>query len=238
MDAYGVAAGVSSENLWLGPGLRNAILLTNNAPGFPHAFLGTSQPADIGIGWLEVQALWGRLDRSAYAPVPAHPVFSALVLSFQPKWLPGLYIGGGRAFAETWSSLQSHHLVSILEPPLKRMVAGGDKPQDNQVASAWFRWARPDSGFELYGEYAYGDFPISVSGLLRAPDQTHGWVAGFQRLLRVLDQRVRIQFETMRMHEARPIASREKNTGLVPPWRWPRLDERRPTAGSRRRARQ
>jgi hypothetical protein len=206
-DLFGAAVGVSTENLWLGPGLRNAILLTNNAPGFPHAFLGTSQPADVWIGKLEVLALWGQLDRSRYAPVSGHPWFSALVLDFEPRWVPGLYLGLGRSFVETWSSLRSHRLLSILEGVLKRDVPGGDNPLDNQVASAWFRWAMPEAGLEIYGEWARDDFPISFAGLVRESERTQGWVWGFQKLLRAGDRLVRVQVESTRLHEARPIGS-------------------------------
>ena len=70
---WGVGAGLSTENLWLGPGLRNSILLTNNAPGFPHLFLGTSKPVDIYIGSLDVLALWGQLTARATSRSPATP---------------------------------------------------------------------------------------------------------------------------------------------------------------------
>src|ERR1035437_205388 len=36
-----VGFGVSNENQWWGPGIRNALILSNNAPGFPHAFIRT-----------------------------------------------------------------------------------------------------------------------------------------------------------------------------------------------------
>ena len=73
VDAFGAAIGVSTENRWLGPGLRNALVLTNAGPGVPHLFLGTSEPVSIGIGKLEALALWGRLDRSRYGGDRGHP---------------------------------------------------------------------------------------------------------------------------------------------------------------------
>jgi len=30
----GLSVGVSSENLWWGPGIKNSLIMTNNAPGF------------------------------------------------------------------------------------------------------------------------------------------------------------------------------------------------------------
>src|SRR5699024_10219580 len=65
-DAYGLAAGVSTENLWWGPAQRYPILMSNTAPGFPHIFAGTGRPLDIYIGKLELEAIWGRLSESDY----------------------------------------------------------------------------------------------------------------------------------------------------------------------------
>src|SRR3989442_6722877 len=39
-----VVAGFSTENEWGGPGIQNAIVLSNNAPGIPRAFARTSHP--------------------------------------------------------------------------------------------------------------------------------------------------------------------------------------------------
>ena len=44
-------------------------LLSNNAPGFPHLFLGTGDPVNIWVGQLQARVFWGRLDQSAYSPV-------------------------------------------------------------------------------------------------------------------------------------------------------------------------
>jgi hypothetical protein len=60
-DVFNATAGVSTENLWWGPGIRNSILIGGAAPGFPDVFAGTSSPANIGIGRLEEQVVWGRL---------------------------------------------------------------------------------------------------------------------------------------------------------------------------------
>jgi hypothetical protein len=37
-----VQLGLSNENEWWGPGIGNALVLSNNAPGFPHYFLRTA----------------------------------------------------------------------------------------------------------------------------------------------------------------------------------------------------
>lgn len=208
LEGLGLAAGASTGNLWLGPGLRSALLLTDNAPGFPHLFLGTRAPVDVWIGRLELLALWGRLSRSRGFPEGGHPWFSALALDFEPRWVPGLHLGLGRAFVESAASLRRHAFLSILEPPLKGWTAGGDNPEDNQVASLWFRWVLPEAGLELYGEWGRDDFPISFEGLVREPERTQGWVAGLQKAFRAGVRTVRLSVEATRLHEARPLGAR------------------------------
>ncbi|HEY6005543.1 MAG TPA: hypothetical protein VIV57_21865, partial [Anaeromyxobacter sp.] len=66
LDHWNVALGLSTENLWIGPGVRSSILMSNAGPGFPHVFLGTSRPADIWIGNAGALIFWGRLERTPY----------------------------------------------------------------------------------------------------------------------------------------------------------------------------
>lgn len=199
VDAYGAAAGLSTENLWLGPGARTALLLTDAGPGFPHAFLGTSAPVDFGIGGVEALALWGRLDRTRFASDdPGHRWFSALALGWEPRWTPGLHVGAARAFVETWASLERNAYLSILETPWKSPVAASN-PQDNQLAALWFRWVLPESALELYGEWAKDDFPASFGALLREPERTQAWLLGVQKLARVAGRRVRVQVEAAKI---------------------------------------
>src|SRR5438045_1385596 len=60
------AFGFSNENEWWGPGIRNAIVLSNNAPGFPHFFLRTARPLHTHFGDVEIRWLTGGLKESDY----------------------------------------------------------------------------------------------------------------------------------------------------------------------------
>jgi hypothetical protein len=201
LDAFGAAVGVSTENVWLGPGLRNAIVLTNAAPGFPHAFLGTSAPVSIGVGKLEALALWGQLERSRYGRDRSHPWFTALGVSFEPRWVPGLYLGFSRAFVESAGSLRDDALLTVLEPPWKDYVPDGDNPEDNQVAALWFRWVLAESRAELYGEWGKDDFASSSASLVRETSKTQAWLVGLQKLSRVRSRWVRLQLELASLYD-------------------------------------
>jgi hypothetical protein len=104
------ALGVSTENQWWGPGRRNSLLFTNNAPGFLHAYLETNKPIKTPIGHFEAKMLFGQLDSTAYtnpddsimktvwAGAIASKNYSprtiqSFIITYQPKWLDGLYLG-------------------------------------------------------------------------------------------------------------------------------------------------
>src|SRR5262249_66653 len=65
VDVPIVSFGVATENLWWGPGIQNAILLSNNAPGFPHAFV-QMRPLDTPYGTFDAQWILGQLRESDF----------------------------------------------------------------------------------------------------------------------------------------------------------------------------
>lgn len=107
-----VAFGVSSENLWWGPGRLNSLLFTNNAPGFKHAYLQTQKPIKTRIGSFELKAIIGILDSTKYEN-PDDSIMrtiwrggiypksnstrsiNAFIINWQPKWIPNFYLGYG-----------------------------------------------------------------------------------------------------------------------------------------------
>jgi hypothetical protein len=104
-----LSAGISNENLWWGPGIRNSLLMSNTAPGFTHLTLNTVKPIKTPIGSFEGQIIGGRLEDSGFAPLtPDHSYFgtnlyvpkpddwrylSGIVITWQPKWVSGLFLG-------------------------------------------------------------------------------------------------------------------------------------------------
>ncbi len=195
-EALGAAAGFSTEGLWWGPGRRDALLLAGSGPGFPHLFLGTAAPVETPIGAVEALAIWGRLERSRYdGGGPRHAWLSGLALGWGPRWVPGLSVGVGRLFVQSWASLKADRFLSVLEPPFKHQVRGGDNPADNQLTAAWWRWIFPEVGLALFGEWGRDDFPASLAGLTRSPERTAGWVLGLEKVGRAGDRLVRLQVE-------------------------------------------
>ncbi|HCN83507.1 MAG TPA: hypothetical protein DIT07_07765, partial [Sphingobacteriaceae bacterium] len=95
-----VSFGLSNENLWWGPGIRNSLLMSNSAPGFKHLTLNTTKPIKTYIGSFEGQIVAGRLEGSRFTAGLSDDwrYLSAMVISYHPKWVPGLFLGLTRSF--------------------------------------------------------------------------------------------------------------------------------------------
>ncbi|HZJ00154.1 MAG TPA: hypothetical protein VFD22_05795, partial [Gemmatimonadaceae bacterium] len=64
-----VMAGASTGNQEWGPGQELPVILGNNAAGFPHLFVGTSEPVDLFIAKIHAKLMWGELFQSDYSSV-------------------------------------------------------------------------------------------------------------------------------------------------------------------------
>jgi hypothetical protein len=192
IDTHGVAAGVSTANEYWGPATRMPIILGNNAAGFPHIFLGTAAPVNVGIGRLHGRVIWGRLSQSDYTPMPADSATSfgsGIVLAFTPRGAPGLEIGGARFFHAIWGDT-GPSVNDYLRPFGGLLKANSSDPDDqnarersvNQLASVFFRWALPRSGFEFYGEYGREDANWDLRDLLLEPDHSGGYMLGLRKV--------------------------------------------------------
>lgn len=200
-----VSVGISTENLWWGPGRRNSLLMSNTAPGFLHATLNTSRPIRTYIGSFEGQLVAGRLESSGYpssllGDVDTHQAFAAtkpnswryfsgIVLSYQPRWTPGLTIGMIRSFTAYRSQMgrKLGDYLPIVLPGIKKSVAADGSADDNartdQMASFFFRWVIPKVQAELYAEYGRNDHPWDFRDLFTQLDHSRAYTVGVRKLV-------------------------------------------------------
>jgi len=211
-DVANVGLGLSTENLWFGPGVRNNLLMSNAAPGFPHVFVGTSRPADVWIGDAEAFVFWGRLSRSEEFADRSRPLVSGLVVDLAPRFAPTLTLGLARVFVQKYE-LSARTLLAGLQP-FEKNALPGDNPDDNQLASVFARWVFPASGFEVYGEWGREDHEWDLNDFLREPDHTQAYLLGLQKVWRTGPRWVRLQAELVHLQEQRPLA----NERGVPVW--------------------
>ena len=182
--------GLSTENLWWGPALRNPILMSNAAAGFPHVDLGT-RVAQTPIGAFEIRALWGALSRSDYFPSPGNGrrLLTGLTFGYRPSFLPGLTLGLSRTLYQEWPTnrLTADDVLAVFGVVFNpgRLQPDGSVINDyrDQLASLSARWALPAAGFEAFFEWARNDFAGSLKDLLIEPEHASGVTAGFQKAL-------------------------------------------------------
>jgi hypothetical protein len=208
LNFHPISVGVSTENLWWGPGMRNSLLMSNSAPGFLHATINTTRPIRTSIGSFEGQMVGGKLEASGYLPVVSSETnyfdrlykpkpddwryFSGFVLSYQPKWVPGLSLGLTRAFT-VYSEDMGNKLgdyIPFFQSGSKSSIDSGDSSESvadakgqDQLFSFFLRWIVPEANFEIYGEYGRNDHPWNGRDLVVNPSHTRAYTFGLRKLV-------------------------------------------------------
>ncbi len=164
------SVGLSTENMWWGPGIRNSLLMSNTAPGFLHFTFNTRQPIETFLGSFEGQIIAGKLEGSGLTSpksqfiidgidyeMPKNPSWryiNGLSINYQPKWVPGLFVGLNRVIQVYRSDMGSSFsdYMPIFSPFQKNNTTNEDAKNRDQLASLFFRWFMKESKFEFYGE--------------------------------------------------------------------------------------
>tara|TARA_B100001059_G_scaffold99509_1_gene99082 strand:- start:593 stop:2239 length:1647 start_codon:yes stop_codon:yes gene_type:complete len=115
LNFNGLSLGVSNENIWWGPSIRNSIMMSNHARGFNHITFNTTKPLKTIIGNFEWQIISGRLESSGYLPANSDFQYAGTniyvpklnqigetddwrylqgySITYSPKWITGLSLG-------------------------------------------------------------------------------------------------------------------------------------------------
>lgn len=201
LNKWGLSLGLSTENIWWGPAIRNSLMMSNNAQGFPHITFNTQRPINTKIGSFEWQLLTGKLVGSGYKP-PANDVlfrgrilyspkpddwryFQALTFSYSPKWIKGLSLGMTR-----W--VQQYNEVAKATndyfPAFSNLFRKNDdnvtrtETDRDQAAGIFGRWVWYDSKAEFYFEFAKNDASINLRDLLVDTDHSRALTVGVNKL--------------------------------------------------------
>jgi len=196
-----LSIGLSTENLWWGPGIRNSLLMSNTAPGFAHLTFNTTKPIQTRIGSFEWQLIAGRLENSGFPPLePADYSYfggdayvpkpndwrylAGVVATWQPKWIPGLFLG----FDQT-SQMYGKDLSGIKDylPFFSsiKQVSSPDDPisKQDQVSSVFMRWLWTQEHAEIYFEWGHYDYTGDLIQSLLNPGESRAYIFGVRKLL-------------------------------------------------------
>lgn len=181
--AFNVRGGLTSASAWWGPAIRNTLVLSNNAPGIPRAFVGTATPLRTKAGSFAAEMLLGTLTESRFFDTVSANNYrgvNAIRIAYHPPQSDNFTVGIARAVytpeTRTLPTLRTAVNVLRWRPP----ALEGDTAAADQITSLFWRWIFPASGFEVYGEFAREELPRSFADLLQTPDNTGAYTLGFQ----------------------------------------------------------
>jgi hypothetical protein len=159
LDYEGFTLGFGTQNVWLGPTRRNALISSNNAGGIPKMDIGY-RDYDTWMGGFEVFVWWGQLQESSYfddaLALSQNRLYTGFSFSFRPDIISGLILGFHRTMVSPWDSFLANDLLTVFNPKTGSGSYGND--ENDQRASVTFEWTFPEVGFSLYGEWARNDF--------------------------------------------------------------------------------
>jgi len=198
-----VSFGLSNENLWWGPGMRNSLIMSNSADGFSHYTLNTVKPIRTPIGSFEGQIIAGRLENSGFNVPDTNRTFlglsiyhpkrdewryiNAMVLSYQPKWIPGLFIGLTRSFTKYGSEKDNSFraMFPVFFPmERKKQIDLPNRPKGpDQRVSAFIRWLYVPEHAEVYFEFMRENQPDSWRDFTLMPGYSSAYTFGLRKMI-------------------------------------------------------
>lgn len=201
-----IEAGVSTENLWWGPGIRNSIIMSNSAPGFFHWTFNSTKPVNTIIGSFEWQIIGGNLKQSGFAPDDVSKLIygsnlyspkpkvsryiSAYSVNWQPKWLKGLYLGASAYdYLDKDSVYHNKNIIRRIIPVItgssikaNDINNGQNGDQQDFAYSLNIRQLLPLYKAELYFEWARNDRTGNLSDFIEEPEHSAAYTFGGRKL--------------------------------------------------------
>jgi hypothetical protein len=174
--------------------------LSNNAPGFLHGTFNSVKPLKTFLGSFEFQLIGGRLEGSGVQPNPTDYIvnginylepkstdaryISALTLNYQPRWVPGLFLGFSRAFHLYTSDMGSGltDVFPFILPFEKKSAPLEDAKRRDQLASFSARWVFPASHVEVYGEVGWNDYSTSFWDWFLSNEHSRAYLFGLRKV--------------------------------------------------------
>lgn len=214
LNVGAISAGLSTENIWWGPGQFTSLLMSNNAPGFFHATINTRRPLKTPIGNFEFQLIGGlpKDDRNqsdeiyslrnfyqVWGKDPNAPVFNKYInglnLSYSPKFLPTLTLGFNRAFISgagntIFDVAKEYGYVEAFLPILngifkEKRILFEDSLKWNQLASVYARVVLPKAKAEVYFEYGWNDYAYNLRDILMSPTHSAAFMVGVKKIAEI-----------------------------------------------------
>ncbi|HEU4470461.1 MAG TPA: capsule assembly Wzi family protein [Flavisolibacter sp.] len=192
--------GLSTENLWWGPGIRNSLVMSNTAPGFMHLSFNSNAPVASPIGSFEWQIVSGWLRGSGILPPETDRTFNGqglylpkpdgarylngMVATWQPKWTKGLFLGLSRVFYQYQADVKSsfNGYFPVGGAFFKGNAEDEGAQGKDQLISLFFRLLLPKEKAELYGEFGRNDHAQRIRDFLLQPEHARAYLLGGRKI--------------------------------------------------------
>ena len=190
--------GISTENLWWGAGMRNSIVMSDNARGFPHFSINTTSPINTRLINVEFQLINGLLKNSGYDPLDTTEYFSyaafykpkknlkryinGLTIVLQPVFIKNLFFGFNRVFYFYDNGLNKglNFFMPVFTGLIPKNIIGDMQREQDQLASIFLKYVFPKTKFEVFFEYARNDLAVNARDLALQPDHARAFSLGFR----------------------------------------------------------
>ncbi len=203
VDIGKLSMGVSTQNLWWGPGIYNALLMSNNAPGFFHYSINSNRPIKNFLGTFQFQVISATLKQDSLQGFENNGLkrriinksdrfLSSLAIDYQPSFLKNISFGVNRSLQSYKDRLPTDFVQKNI-PVLSAFFGSTDVardtfPQDQQV-SIYTKWMFPKSHAELYYQFAYNDAKANWRDFWLDMSHSTAYILGFKKLFILKDER-------------------------------------------------
>lgn len=183
--AKGARFGIANESRWWGPALEQPLLLGANAPPIRQVFVESDGPVTTRAGRFEYQLVLGELRESAHFDFDATNNIRSLS-AFALTWHPG-------GATSSWPTMGMARGVISRRPPgiygaldaFRNVGRPWSRLSDtskarDQITTLFLRWHVPESGFDIYSEWARFEQPANLRDFLQQPGHAQGYTLGGQ----------------------------------------------------------
>lgn len=202
MDYGKVSIGVSTENLWWGPGIYNALLMSNNAEGFFHYSLKTNRPIKNFLGTFQFNMIGATLTQDSLQGFENNGLkrrtyntnkryLSSLAIDYQPSFLKNISFGINRSLQTYFDRRPNDFLqrnIPVFSAFFGSTAVGRDTFPQDQLVSIYTKWMFPKSHAELYYQFAYNDAKANWRDFWLDMSHSTAYILGFKKLFLLQEQ--------------------------------------------------
>ncbi len=201
-----VTFSISSQNIRWGPALYNPILMSNNASGIPQFRISNTDLWNTTIGKFEGNIFWGYLRESEYFnnnPSDDTRYVSGLSIGYQPSFFEGFSVGIHRVLYTQTDFLTNFFYDGFIA--FTKFFSDGSAVEFegrtindvyDQLASITFHWENENKDFQLYAEWARGDFASSLVDFITQPEHNRAYTFGLWKEFSINEtKRLRFTYE-------------------------------------------